>query len=234
MPEKTRVLVVDDDPRIVDILILSLEKDGFEVFGAPSGPAALKLAYEVHPDAIILDIMMPGMDGFEVCRRLRDMTDAVIIFVTARGQTEDIIQGLQVGGDDYIIKPYAYQVLLARLTACLRRRVSDKPFPVMKASGEVLYMTDPTRRHVFVDERIVQLTQKEFEIFSYMVKNQGRVLSADAILANIWGPEYSGEWHLVKQFIYRLRRKLEKDPSNPNHIITVHGAGYVFEAEPPG
>jgi DNA-binding response OmpR family regulator len=228
---KTKVLIVDDDTRILDILRLSLEKDGFEVFASTSGPAALKLAYKAHPDAIILDIMMPGMDGFEVCRRLRDMTDAAILFVTARGQAEDIVKGLQVGGDDYIIKPYAYQVLLARLTACLRRRASDKPFPVLKASGEVLWITDPSRRQIFVDDRVIQLTPKEFDIFRYMVKNQGRVLSTDAILANVWGPEYTGEWHLVKQFIYRLRKKLEPDPSTPCHIVTVHGTGYVFESE---
>ena len=229
MPNKTRVLIVDDDTRILDLLQLSLQKDGFEVLAASSGPVALKQAYKAHPDAIILDIMMPGMDGFEVCRRLRDMTDAVILFVTARGQTEDIVRGLQVGGDDYIIKPYAYQVLLARLTACLRRRASDKPFPVLKASGEVLWLTDPSRRQVVVNERIVQLTPKEFEIFRYLVKNEGRVLSPDAILANVWGPEYTGEWHLVKQFIYRLRRKLEPDPTNPQHLLTVRGTGYVFE-----
>lgn len=232
MPDKTRVLVVDDDARILDLLRLSLQKDGFEVFAASSGPAALKLAYEAHPDAIILDIMMPGMDGFEVCRRLRDMTDAAILFVNTRGQTEDIVRGLQVGGDDYIIKPYAYQVLLARLTACLQRRASDKPFPVLKSTGDVLWLTDPTRHQILMDNCIVQLTPREFEIIQYMVKNQGRVLSTDAILANVWGSEYIGEWHLLKQFIYRLRRKLEPDPTNPQHLLTVRGTGYVLETDP--
>ena len=232
MPGKTRILVVDDDTRILDLLQLSFQKDGFEVFTVTSGRRALKLAYQEHPDAIILDVMMPGMDGFDVCRRLRDMTDAAILFVTARGLIEDIVHGLQVGGDDYIIKPYAYQELRARLTACLRRRTTEKPAPVLGVSGEVLWLTDPSRREVFINGRIVQLTPKEFELFRYLAKNQGKVLSADAILANVWGSEYAGERSLVKQFIYRLRRKLEPDPSEPRYIYTLHGSGYVFEGDP--
>jgi DNA-binding response OmpR family regulator len=234
MAGRIRVLVIEDEYKTLELLALRLQEDGFEVLKATSGTVGLKIAYESHPDAIILDVMMPGMDGFEVCRRLRDMTDAVILFGTARGQIEDIVHGLQLGADDYIVKPYAYQELRARLTACLRRRhTAEKPAPVLGASGAVFWLTDPSRREVFIDGRIVQLTPKEFELFRYLAKNQGKVLSTDAILANVWGPEYAGERSLVKQYIYRLRCKLEPDSSEPRCIFTLRGSGYMFEGDSP-
>jgi DNA-binding response OmpR family regulator len=234
MAGRIRVLVIEDEYKTLELLALRLQEDGFEVLKATSGKIGLKMAYESHPDAIILDVMMPGMDGFEVCRRLRDMTDAAILFGTARGQIEDIVHGLRLGADDYIVKPYAYQELRARLTACLRRqRTAEKPAPVLGGSGNVLWLTDPSRREVFISGRIVQLTPKEFELFRYLAKNQGKVLSPDAILANVWGPEYAGEHSLVKQYIYRLRCKLEPDSSEPQCIFTLRGSGYMFEGDSP-
>jgi two-component system response regulator RegX3 len=232
MPGKTLVLVVDDDTRILDLLAMSLQRDGFDVLTAVAGEQALKLAYKEHPDAIILDVMLPGMDGFEVCRRLREMTEAVIIFVTARDETEDVVRGLRMGGDDYIIKPYAYQELVTRLAAGLRRRATGSLPPVLKSSGDVLMLTDPGRRLVFMNGQAIQLTPKEFEVLKYLIKNSGKVLSSDAILRFAWGAEYIGESRLLKQCIYRLRAKLEPNPSRPVHILTVRGSGYVFEPEP--
>ena len=232
MPGRTLVLVVDDDIRILDLLAMSLQRDRFDVLTATTGEQALKLAYKEHPDAIILDIMLPGMDGFEVCRRLREMTEAVIVFVTARDETEDVVHGLRMGGDDYIIKPYAYQELVTRLTSALRRRTTGSLPPVLKSSGDVLMLTDPSRRLVFMNGQAIQLTPKEFEVLKYLLKNSGKVLSSDAILSFAWGPEYIGESRLLKQCIYRLRTKLEPDPSSPIHILTVRGSGYVFEPEP--
>lgn len=230
MKEKTRILIVDDDPTLSELLSMKLTKDGFDVIATGAGVEALRLAYQHHPDAIILDIMMPGMDGLEVCRRLREMTDAVIIFATAKNQTDDIIQGLRVGGDDYVTKPYDYKELAARLVASLRRRGLQAPPTLLRAAGEMLWLADPSRRLVFIDEgETVQLTPREFELFEYLVRNQGRVMSVESILFNVWGPEYSDERHLVKQFIYRLRSKLEPDPSQPKNILTVPGSGYVFE-----
>lgn len=232
MPGKPRILIVDDDTTILNLLELSLRKDGFEVLKATSGLTGLKIAYDAHPDAIVLDVMMPGMDGLEVCRRLREMTDASILVLSAKGQTEDIVRALQVGADDYMVKPYVYAEVFARLTACLRRRASSQPPEVVQTSDETLWLTDPPRHLVFVDGRAVKLTPKEFGVLQYLARHSGRVLSADAILANVWGPEYVGEHCLLKQFIYRLRTKLETDPRQPRHILTVRGSGYVLETTP--
>lgn len=231
MATKTRVLVIDDDVTLANLLCMLFEKDGFEAISAPNGPDGLRLARKEKPDAIILDIMMPGMHGYEVCRRLRKITDAVIVFVSVKGRTEDIVRGLHLGGDDYVVKPYTYEELSSRVQACMRRRTKDNLPPVYKASSEVMLVTDPERRLVFINNKETQLTPTEFEVLKYLIKNQGKVLSADAILANAWGPEYVGERELVKQFIYRLRSKLELDPKDPKFIQTVRGSGYVFEAD---
>ncbi|HEY46584.1 MAG TPA: response regulator transcription factor [Anaerolineae bacterium] len=232
MQSRTRVLIIDDEYKTLEILGMRLSQDGFEVTTATTGEAGLKLAYETHPDAILLDIIMPGIDGFKVCRRLREVTDAVIMLVSVKGDSDDVIRGLHSGADDYIVKPYNYLELLARLYACLRRRADAKLPPLRLQRGEAVLITDPSRRLVFInDGRSVQLTPKEFELLRYLVKNQGRVLSADAILSNVWGPEYKGERDLVKQFIYRLRNKLEADPSKPEYIVTVRGSGYAFEED---
>lgn len=224
-----KVLVIDDDVTLANLLGMLLEKEGYEPAITNSGPEGLRAAQEIEPEAVILDIMMPGMSGYEVCRKLREMTDAVIIFVSVKGSTADIILGLQMGGDDYVTKPYTYVELSNRLQACLRRRGTGKLPPVLKVTKNLMLVTDPERRLVFVDNQETQLTPTEFEVLQYLMKHRGKVLSADAILANAWGPEYVGAHELVKQFIYRLRSKLEPDPSNPSYILTVRGSGYVFE-----
>jgi len=221
--------MIDDDIMLSNMLSMLLESDGFDVASAGSGPAGLELAEEFEPDGIILDIKMPGMNGFEVCRRLREKSDAAILFASVRNKPEDIVRGLRVGGDDYVVKPYTYQELSSRLMACLRRRRAGMPPAVLEASGEVMLVADPDRRLVFVNDKEVQLTPTEFEVLRYLMKNKGRVLSQDAILANAWGPEYLGDQSLVKQFVYRLRNKLEPEPSEPYYIVTVRGSGYVFE-----
>jgi DNA-binding response OmpR family regulator len=228
---KIRVLVIDDDVTLGNLLTMLFEKDGYEAVHATSGRSGLRIAQESEPDAIILDIVMPDMDGYEVCRRLRETTDAVIVFVSVKGKTEDIIRGLQMGGDDYVVKPYTFAELSNRMLACLRRRGTGKPPTVLKAARNLMLITDPDRRLVFVDRREAQLTPTEFEVLMYLLKHPGKVLSPDAILANAWGPEYIGSHELVKQFIYRLRTKLEDDPKNPRFILTVRGAGYLFESD---
>lgn len=230
MAKKTRVLVIDDDVTLANLLCMLLEKDGFEALSAANGQEGIRLARKHEPEAIILDIMMPGMHGYEVCRRLRKITDAVIVFVSVKGATEDIVRGLHMGGDDYVVKPYTFEELSSRLMACMRRRAKGALPPVYKASQDLMLVTDPDRRLVFINNEETQLTPTEFEILKYLMKNQGKVLSSDAILANAWGPEYIGERELVKQFIYRLRTKLEPNPRDPQYILTVRGSGYVFEA----
>jgi len=228
---KIRVLVIDDDVTLGNLLTMLLEKDGYEAVQASSGRSGLRIAQESEPDAIILDIVMPDMSGYEVCRKLRETTDAVIVFVSVKGSTEDIIRGLQMGGDDYVVKPYTFAELSNRMLACLRRRGTGKPPTVLKAAKNLMLITDPDRRLVFVDRREAQLTPTEFEVLMYLMRHPGKVLSPDAILANAWGPEYIGSHELVKQFIYRLRTKLEADPRNPQYILTVRGSGYVFETD---
>ncbi|HLC03368.1 MAG TPA: response regulator transcription factor [Anaerolineales bacterium] len=230
---RIRILLIDDDIRSLELLRLSFVKDGYEVMTASSGAEGLRQAYNHHPDAILLDRMMPGMEGLEVCRRLREMTDAVIVFLSVKGVTDDVVRGLQSGADDYVVKPCKYAELKARLEACLRRRSAAAVGPPVRlAGGEAFLVADPSRRLVFINGgRSVQLTPKEFELLEFLIRNRGRVLSAATILANVWGPGYEGERDLVKQFIHRLRAKLEADPARPGHIVTIRGSGYSLEEE---
>jgi len=233
MNGKKRLLVIDRDLRFGEVLQLRLQDDGFDVQQAADGQNGLRMAYDWHPNAILIEVNLPGVDGFEICRRLRDMTEAVIIIVSAKGRDHDIIRGLEAGADDYIVKPFDYLLLRARLLACLRRGADSRPMaPVRLAKTEALLMADPDRRLVFVsDGRSVQLTPREFDLLQYLLRNRGRVLTPEAILANVWGPEYSGEEALVKQFIHRLRMKIEPDPANPEYIVTIRGSGYALEED---
>jgi len=233
MNGRKRLLVIDRDLRFGEVLQLRLQDDGFEVQQAADGQNGLRMAYDWHPNAILIEANLPGVDGFEACRRLRDMTEAVIIIVSAKGRDHEIIRGLEAGADDYIVKPFDYLLLRARLLACLRRGADSRPMaPVRLAKTEALLMADPDRRLVFVsDGRSVQLTPREFDLLQYLLRNRGRVLTPEAILANVWGPEYSGEETLVKQFIHRLRMKIEPDPANPEYIVTIRGSGYALEED---
>lgn len=223
------VLVIDDERESRELIALHLQRDGYRAITAASGPDGLRLAAEHCPAGIILDIRMPGMDGYEVCARLRDFSDAAIVFVTVVRESDEVVRGLQLGADDYVIKPFEYAELSARLEACLRRREGVKPF----FDGALFagLSIDRERRTVTVRDRRVQFTPKEFEVLEFLMRNQDQVLSVDEILSSNWGPEYIGDPDLVKQFIYRLRHKLEIDPSDPKYIVTVRGSGYAFEQD---
>jgi DNA-binding response OmpR family regulator len=231
MRRRFRVLAVDDHPDVLAILRAMLTKEGFDVEVAPDALSGIRLAYEKHPDAILLDVMLPDLDGFEVCRRLREMTEAPIIFVTAKGTIEDIVKGLSLGADDYVVKPFERKELLSRLTACLRRASerteagSDLIFPASSI------MLDSDRHELLIENRSIYLTPKEFEVLRLMVRHAGKVLSTDAILTRVWGPEWIGEPDLVKQYIYRLRQKIELNPGSPQYLHTVRGGGYYFDSE---
>ena len=229
MSDRTLVLIIDDEVEATEILAMHLEKDGYEVLTANSGMEGLRLAYDHQPEAVILDVRMPGMDGREVCTRLRDITDAVILFFTVLSNSEEAIRGLDLGADDYINKPVQYAELAARLQACLRRR--ERIVPV-SGPAPAPWKVDEAKREVVIEDRKAQLTPKEFEVFKLFMQHRGQVLSVDEILSQAWAPEYVGDVDLVKQFVYRLRAKLEKDPSRPRHFITVRGAGYTFEPDP--
>jgi len=229
MSDRTLVLIIDDEVESTAILAMHLEKDGYEVLTSNSGTEGLRIAYDHQPDAVILDIRMPGMDGREVCARLRDITDAVILFFTVLSNSKEAIRGLELGADDYINKPVEYAELAARLQACLRRR--QRLAPAMSPVGSP-WKVDQTKREVVIEDRQIQLTPKEFEVLKLFMGHPDQVLSVNEILNQAWGPEYVGDVDLVKQFVYRLRSKLEDDPSRPRHFITVRGSGYSFEPDP--
>ncbi len=229
MSRKLSLLVVDDQPEMLEMLKILLTSAGFEVIIAVDGPSALRSAYQHIPDAILLDVMMPGMDGFEVCRRMRDLTEVPIIFVTAKANIEDIVAGFAAGADDYLVKPFHQVELLTRLTAALRRSVERNGEKEQVIFPSPFIMLDCDRHELEVGSRKVYLTPNEFRILRLLVRHAGRVLSTDAILSQVWGPEYIGEPDLVKQYIYRLRQKIEPDPDHPRYIRTVRGEGYYFE-----
>ena len=230
MSKQYKVLAIDDEEDNRMLVRAALESDDYLVEIGINGEDGLKKAETFMPDLIICDVMMPNMDGFETCRRLREMTDAPIIFVTAKGIVEDVVMGLSLGADDYVVKPFRCSELASRVTACLRRaseRNTDKGDFLFPTTSTVL---DCGRHEIVIGNRSVYLAPKEFEVLRLLAKHAGRVLSADAILNHVWGPEWIGEKDLVKQYIYRLRQKIELDPSAPEYLHTVHGEGYYFDA----
>jgi DNA-binding response OmpR family regulator len=222
-----KVLVIDDDRELVQMLKTMLEKRNHQVAVACSGREGLRKAYKTRPDVVILDIMMPGMDGWEVCRRLRELSNVPIIMLTARAGQNDVVHGLSIGADDYLTKPFSTEELEARIQAVLRR--SNKAHHnLTKASvySNGHLSIDFDRRIVKVSGKKVDLTPIEFRLLSCMVHNEGRVLPHQYLLNEVWGPGHAGEIDYVKHYIRYLRHKIEKDPSNPVYILTEWGVGY--------
>jgi DNA-binding response OmpR family regulator len=225
-----RVLVIEDEPDMLEMLQLMLTAEGFDVVVAKDALAGLRAAYQTHPDAILLDVMMPDMDGFEACRRLREMTDVPIIFVTGKATTmDDIVKGFSLGADDYLTKPFNRSELISRLNARLRRSGERTDNDVEYISPAASVILNCSRHELVIDTRSIYLGPKEFEVIRLLVRPAGKVLSRDAILAQVWGPERVGEPDLVKQYIYRLRQKIEPNPNDPQYIHSVRGEGYYFD-----
>ena len=224
---EARVLVVDDEPNIVDLLSVSLRFQGFEVHTAGSGPAALDRAREVRPDAVILDVMMPGMDGFGVLRRLRaDGIDAPALFLTARDRLEDKIAGLTLGGDDYVTKPFSLEEVVARLRVILRRAgkgVEEQRSPRLKFSDIEL---DEETHEVWKAGELVSLSPTEFTLLRYFVINAGTVLSKPKILDHVWRYDFGGDVNVVESYVSYLRRKI--DTGEKRLLHTLRGVGYVL------
>ncbi len=231
MRRQFRVLIVDDQPDVLAMLRAVLTAEGFDVEVARDALSGIRAAYQTRPDAILLDVMMPDVDGFEACRRLREMTDVPIIFVTAKGTIEDIVKGLSLGADDYVVKPFERSELIGRLVACLRRSGDSTSEGIDLMFPAASIMLDSDRHELVIGSRTVYLTPKEFEVLRLMIRHAGKVLSTDAILTRVWGPEWIGEPDLVKQYIYRLRRKIEPDPRSPQYLHTIRGGGYYFDAQ---
>lgn len=224
-----KILVIDDEPSIVNLITAYLKQEGYEVHTAADGPAGLKAARAFKPDLIILDIMLPGMDGIELLSRLRRESEVYVILLTARTEETDKVVGLSVGADDYVTKPFSPRELTARVKAALRRIQTGAGL----RSGASVYSfhhlrMDAGARTVSVDERPIDLTAIEFDLLKALVENRGRVLSREQLLEKVWGGEYFGEQRVVDVHLGHIRQKLGRD----DLIITVRGVGYRFEDQP--
>ena len=222
-----KILIIDDEDTTVELLQILLEHKGFEVVQALCADDALRKAYRTHPDLVLLDIMMPDIDGWEVCRRLRELSDVPIIFLTARTEIKDVVRGLEMGADDYIVKPYDNDELVARIRAHLRR------VPKTSISEELVFdggrfSINFLNREVCVDGEPCHMTPKEFALLSILTRNAGRVVTRQELVTEAWGTEYGDAVDSLKLYIHYLRKKIEKDPTRPEYILTSRGVGYRF------
>ncbi len=234
-----RILVVEDEPSLIETLDYSLRKQGYEVVTASDGRKALDTARQQQPDLIVLDIMLPGLDGFEVCRILRKEMNVPIIMLTARTEEVDKVVGLEVGADDYLTKPFSMRELVARVKANLRRVRIDREeattnttTPPILATERMVFdelIIDLSRREVTFQGAVHHLKPKEFDLLVFLARNRGIVLSRDLILERVWGWEFDGGSRTVDVHVRWLREKVEANPSDPQRIITVRGIGYRFE-----
>jgi two-component system, OmpR family, response regulator RegX3 len=225
----TRVLVVEDEDSFSDALSYMLRKEGFEVAVAVSGPDALETFERNGADLVLLDLMLPGLPGTEVCRELRSRSNVPVIMLTAKDSEVDKVVGLELGADDYVTKPFSSRELVARIRAVLRRRgETEELTPAVLEAGPV--RMDVERHIVSVGGRGVQLPLKEFELLEVLLRNAGRVLTRMQLIDRVWGADYVGDTKTLDVHVKRLRAKIEPDPANPQHIVTVRGLGYKFEA----
>jgi two-component system KDP operon response regulator KdpE len=227
--ERAKLLIIEDDVNLVEALQLYLTTAGYAVVAASNGREGLQQLYLQQPDLIILDIMMPGLDGWEVCNRIREVSDVPIVMLTARGQEAERVRGLQMGADDYVVKPFSLRELEARIESVLRRArmspvVQDR---VVYADEELVI--DSERWEVTRRGKPVELTATERRLLFLLAENRGRVVPTDRILERIWGHEYVGEARYVKLYVWRLRQKIEPDPKEPTYIHTERGIGYRFK-----
>jgi two-component system, OmpR family, response regulator RegX3 len=224
----TRLLVVEDEESIVDALSYMLRKEGFEVAVANAGPAALDEMDRSGADLVLLDLMLPGLPGTEVCRQLRQRSNVPVIMLTAKDSEVDKVVGLELGADDYVTKPFSSRELVARIRAVLRRR--GEPEELLSATLEAGPVRMDVDRHVVtVGGTAVQLPLKEFELLELLLRNAGRVLTRMQLIDRVWGSDYVGDTKTLDVHIKRLRAKIEPDPSTPRYIVTVRGLGYKFE-----
>ncbi len=225
-----KVLIVDDEKNIVDILRFNLKKEGYDTLEAFDGEAAVELALSQNPDLILLDIMLPKMDGFTVCRKLRQSISTPILMLTAKEEEVDKVLGLELGADDYITKPFSPRELMARVKANLRRLVPVEQISTDKSRvnnyGDLTIDSD--RYEVRRGEGIIELTLREFELVKFLAAQQGTIFSRESLLEKVWGYEYYGDVRTVDVTVRRVREKLELDPANPQYIVTKRGVGYYF------
>ena len=223
----TRILAVEDDERIRSAVKLALEDEGWTVDEAGSGEEAIELFGNVVPDVVLIDIMLPGIDGFELCRTIRRTSDVPVVMVTARNDTHDIVAGLEAGADDYLTKPFAAKELSARIRALLRRIRPSAPGHAKLVFGDLELIPDEGK--VLRDGEEVHLTKTEFRLLCELAESPGKVLSREVLLDKVWGYDYFGDGRLVDVHVRRLRTKVEADAANPRHVVTVRGLGYRLQ-----
>jgi two-component system KDP operon response regulator KdpE len=222
----TKILVVEDDTSIASLIQLQLENRGYDVDVAHDGAEGLRQAYAVQPDLVVLDIMMPDMDGWTVCERLRELSDVPIIFVTAVGKETDIVRGLEMGADDYLVKPFSPRELVARIEAVLRRGTQGPSTIESRVYTNGPLSVNLENREVTLNHKLVELTPIEFKLLSTFIRNEDKVLTHRFLLSQVWGPAYEEERQYLKLYVWYLRQKIEVDPSNPELIVTERGVGY--------
>jgi DNA-binding response OmpR family regulator len=232
-----KILIVEDEATLQETLAYNLTRQGYQVEVAGDGPAALETARRIKPDLILLDIMLPGIDGFEICRIIRQEMTTPVLMLTARDEEIDRVVGLEIGADDYLTKPFSMRELMARVKALLRRvRIMREEFGAAQSAPDVTGLLtfgnleiDLNRREVRLDGTAVALKPKEYELLLFLAQHRGQVLSREFVLERVWGWDYIGDSRTVDVHIRWLREKIESDPAVPQRIITVRGAGYRFE-----
>ena len=234
MPEKhPTILIVDDDLQLLQLIALNLELEGYAVALAGDGKQALSQIEQHMPDLLLLDVMMPRMDGFTLCHRVREFSTVPIIMVTAKERSQDKVRGLDLGADDYLTKPLNMDELLARVRAVLRRARFREDERVLSTTMTIGPLTiDFGQRQVMLSEQKVVLTPTEYRLLAFLARHSGRIVLQDTLLEQVWGNEYVGEHHLLQVNINRLRHKLEADPAHPRYLLTEPGIGYMLAPHP--
>ncbi|MFL5802643.1 MAG: response regulator transcription factor [Roseiflexaceae bacterium] len=222
------ILIVDDEPHMINFMRMNLELEGCQVISASNGKEALEKARQKLPDVVLLDIMMPKMDGFETLRRLRQFSQVPVLILTAKDEEEDRIKGLELGADDYIGKPFSHRELVSRIRAVLRRHYAPPPIPQTTVTIDDRLTIDFARREVLVNGERVSLRPTEYRLLYHLVQNAGYVMTHEQLLTRVWGPEYDGETHYLRLYITYLRQKIEENPAHPKYILNERGIGYRF------
>ncbi|GAB4440238.1 MAG: response regulator transcription factor [Anaerolineae bacterium] len=227
--ERKRVLVVDDEPRMIGFIRMNLELEGFQVIEARNGVEALNAVRTQLPDVVLLDVMMPEMDGFETLRLLREFSTVPVVMLTAKSEEDDIVYGLELGADDYITKPFSPRELSSRVRAVMRRAETPSATPdqaILRIDDRL--SVDFNHREVIVDGEHIKLRPTEYRLLYHLIENAGWTVPHEQLLAKVWGYEYRDETHYVRLYVNYLREKIEEDPANPKYILTERGVGYRF------
>jgi DNA-binding response OmpR family regulator len=226
-----KILLIDDDPDFLKLISLIFKESGAQTFTAQDGLEGMGKLFTQRPDLIILDVMMPGIDGFQICERIRQYSNTPLIMLTALDHDEHMLKGLEAGADDFLSKPINREILLARAKAVIRRTEQNNGYPDVYNYDDGRLQIDIEKHRVLVGGKQVKLTPVEFRLLAYLATNSGRVLPFEQILDNVWGSEYKGNDDYVHVYVSHLRSKIEQDPKKPRYIMSIHGVGYIFEKQ---